>query len=260
MQVGNGLLYNSRILMAIAALFVTSACGPLLKNEAEGELPAEIIERSILPEPVELDVPEVIEPSPAAPVPAPRFVLEGRVGFAADGSTVLGESALDDGVVYFEPRNNPAQARPGRYQVEAVGKLFVPSVLVIPAGSEVEFLNNDEILHNVFSVSSSAQFDLGFYGQGESRTYVFEQPGRVQVNCSVHDSMSVDILVVDTAYFTQLDSEGYFRIDNLPAGEGELKIWHPQANIDSYALTIPVAGEQNYALKLTRPRIPTDNE
>ncbi len=256
------LRYSYWVSLLTLMMVVVSGCGPLLKDESEGELPAEISDRSILPEPVAPDEPVVvIEPPPSPrPKPAPRYILEGRLDLTADNVNILEGSSMNHAVVYFEPHIKAAKGQPGQYEVRAVEKLFTPAVLVIPVGSEVAFLNQDEILHNVFSVSSAAEFDLGFYGQGESRSYTFYQPGRVQVNCSVHHSMSVDILVLDTAFFAQPDDQGNFIIGNLPAGDGDLKIWHPQAAIDSYTLSIPVVDEQAFALKLTKPRVPFTNE
>ncbi len=48
-------------------------------------------------------------------------------------------------------------------RVTQQGAMFNPHVLPVVAGTTVEWPNNDQIFHNVFSVSDAKQFDLGLY-------------------------------------------------------------------------------------------------
>ena len=48
-------------------------------------------------------------------------------------------------------------------------KSFEPHILVVPAGSSVEFPNRDPFFHNVFSLFEGKRFDLGLYEAGTSR-------------------------------------------------------------------------------------------
>src|ERR1039458_5426891 len=45
-------------------------------------------------------------------------------------------------------------------------KSFEPHILVVPAGSMVEFPNRDPFFHNVFSLFEGKRFDLGLYEAG----------------------------------------------------------------------------------------------
>ncbi len=245
-------LFCGRWVLFMVLLTLLCGCESLLKSDDEP--PVEIIEVPI-EEPTEEPQPEVEEPPPP-PKPIPRYTLSGQLRLTADSDNILNGGLPEQAVVYFEPERTVTSARPGQFQLDTINKLFVPATLVIPVGSEVSFSNNDDILHNVFSVSAGAEFDLGFYGNGESRSYVFEQPGRVLVNCSVHDSMSANILVLETPYYTQTDAEGRFQIDNLLAGSGVLKIWHPQANLAAHPVTVPMDESLVFELKLTKPQIP----
>lgn len=249
--VGNSLFLGKKALFTVL-LMLLCGCDSLLKSDDEP--PVEIIEVPI-EEPAVEPEPEVEEPLPP-PKPIPRYSLNGQLRLTADNDNILNSGLPEQAVVYFEPDRTVASVRPAQFQLDTVNKLFVPTTLVIPVGSEVNFSNSDEILHNVFSVSAGAEFDLGFYGNGESRSYVFEQPGRVLVNCSVHDSMSANILVLETPYYTQADVEGKFQIDHLRAGSGVLKIWHPQANIETHPINIPMDESLVFELKLTKPQIP----
>lgn len=109
------------------------------------------------------------------------------------------------------------------------GGEFVPHVLPILVGSEVQFPNGDPIFHNVFSLSRSATFDLGRYPKGDSRTIRFDEAGLVKVYCHIHSDMSAVIMVLDTPFFAVPDETGRYRIDGMPPGSYEIRAWHERA-------------------------------
>ena len=64
--------------------------------------------------------------------------------------------------------------------VKQHNKTFVPPVLPIVVGQKVSFFNADPDLHNVFSNSRAASFDLGKY-KNEGRAREFTQTGVVDL-------------------------------------------------------------------------------
>ncbi len=167
-------------------------------------------------------------------------------------------AAIEETIVFFEPLN----AQEGELiSTDAVistqNKQFKPNVLAITKGSTVDFPNMDRILHNVFSVSPFSEFDLGLYSAGSSKSVTFNEAGVIYVHCNVHHSMQADILVLDTPYFTQVDKNGHFELDDLPELAGTLKTWHPRANIESIELTVN-SNHQNIqqTVVITRPEVP----
>ena len=75
------------------------------------------------------------------------------------------------------------------------GKAFVVKKLSVKVGDSVKFVNEDPFSHNVFSLSDAKSFDLGSYGQGGSKTVVFDKPGTIEVECAVHPDMKMVIEV-----------------------------------------------------------------
>jgi plastocyanin len=75
------------------------------------------------------------------------------------------------------------------------GKAFAPKKLTVQVGDTVKFVNEDPFAHNVFSLSDVKSFDLGSYGQGQSKTIVMDKPGIVDVECAVHPDMKMSIEV-----------------------------------------------------------------
>jgi plastocyanin len=138
-------------------------------------------------------------------------------------------------VVWLEPvhplqMNGHADGRPpGRARMEQKDKRFVPHVLAIPVGAEVDFPNFDPIFHSAFSNFSGQVFDLGLYPPGTSRTITFTRTGVVRVFCNIHPTMSATIVVLKSPWFAVSDAAGRFSVANVPAGEYHLHVFHERA-------------------------------
>lgn len=121
--------------------------------------------------------------------------------------------------------------------------IFRPHVLPVVAGTTVEWPNKDEIFHNVFSMSETKEFDLGLYRDPEVKKVTFDKAGRVDVFCSIHSKMSCVILVLENPWFSQVDKNGAYRIENVPAGTYKVKAWHERMPSQSFEIVVPEKGE-----------------
>lgn len=69
--------------------------------------------------------------------------------------------------------------------IDQQDKEFVPAVTVVPAGSEINFPNSDDILHHVYSFSPAKTFNIPLYGQGRttvlSRLFLSQALSRLAV-------------------------------------------------------------------------------
>lgn len=125
-------------------------------------------------------------------------------------------------------------------------KTFKPHVLAIEVGTTVDFPNYDPIFHNAFSTYNGQIFDVGLYPPGSSRGVRFKRPGVVRVFCNIHADMSAVIVVLATPYFDATSANGAFRIENVPAGDYTLEIFHEratQATLDRLARKVSVSGD-----------------
>ena len=109
-------------------------------------------------------------------------------------------------------------------------------------GATVDFPNEDDVFHNVFSLSSAATFNLGRFPKGASKSWVFDKSGTVQVFCQIHADMSAVILVLDNPYFAIPSDAGRYVIDNLPPGEYTVVGWHERVKPITRVIRV-VAGE-----------------
>jgi len=113
--------------------------------------------------------------------------------------------------------------------IDQVDKEFIPYVTVVQRGSAINFPNNDEIRHQVYSFSKSKQFELPLYSGNPASPVVFDNNGVVAMACNIHDWMKAYIYVVDTNKFTISDKAGQAVLTNLAKGQYEVVVWHPKA-------------------------------
>lgn len=107
---------------------------------------------------------------------------------------------------------------------------FVPPLLVVTPGAVVAFQNSDPILHNIFSPQGPGPgFDLGMYPTSESRSHTFDEVGTHVILCNVHPEMVAYVLVVPTTLYAVVGEGGRFSLEDLPAGNYTLKVWHRSA-------------------------------
>jgi plastocyanin len=87
----------------------------------------------------------------------------------------------------------PAHA--GDHAVGQLKKAFTVPVVKAKVGDTVTFKNDDEFAHNVFSLSTVQEFDLGSYKKGEVRSLKLTAPGTIEVECAIHPEMKMKIEV-----------------------------------------------------------------
>ncbi|TMA42488.1 MAG: hypothetical protein E6J83_11650 [Deltaproteobacteria bacterium] len=103
---------------------------------------------------------------------------------------------------------------------------YKPHVLVFPAGSTVDVLNSDGILHNIHTFGTanppSNQAQPKFKPKIQIKV---EKPETIQVKCDVHGWMSAWWVATDQPYVALTDASGAFKITDLPPGDYEVELW-----------------------------------
>ncbi|MBI2745657.1 MAG: methylamine utilization protein [Burkholderiales bacterium] len=154
---------------------------------------------------------------------------------------------LADAVVFLESPQARRQVRPlTKAEMGQAGKQFVPQVLVVTTGTEVDFPNRDTVRHHVYSFSPVKKFELKLYIGTPTQPVLFDQPGIAVLGCNIHDQMVGWIVIVDTPYFGRTAEQGQLVLDKLPPGNYRLRSWHPGLPVGAPALdqavTVPAEG------------------
>jgi len=142
----------------------------------------------------------------------------------------MNHAATEAGAIIYLAgvRHSPNEANRAPVVMDQRHEQFIPHVLPITVGTTVRFLNSEEVYHNVFSLSRAKTFNLGRYPKGQYREVIFNKPGPVSVYCDIHTNMNAFILVLPNNCFAAVDDEGNYQLKDIPAGEYEIKVWHPR--------------------------------
>jgi len=171
-------------------------------------------------------------------------------------------AAMHDFVVFIEGQVGTNTAATNVVQITTAkvaqrAATFSPHLLPVMVGTIVEWPNNDDIYHNVFSISDAKSFDLGLYkGNPKEKAQTFDHRGKVDVYCSIHANMHCIVLVLPNPYFAATDGDGHFTITNVPPGEYQLKAWHDRLPADSREIKVPETGGTNVDFILTVKNLP----
>jgi len=114
---------------------------------------------------------------------------------------------------------------------------FVPHLLVVQTGTQVEFSNSDVVAHHVYSFSNPNNFMLPLY-KGDLQTQIaFDHDGVVTLGCNIHDHMLAYILVVDSHVFGKTDADGKTQLTTDNPNGLTVSIWSPRIELDHENLT-----------------------
>ena len=173
----------------------------------------------------------------------------------AAGGTITGKveaepkKYLEDTVVFV--KEVKGSYTPQKLTVDQKGMKFIPRVSVTTAGDTVEFLNHDNVDHNVFSPDGEG-YNLGVFKANESRTYTFKKEGVTYAQlCSIHPEMIAYIFVGQNPYSAPVEKDGKFTIKNVPPGTYDLMVWNVKLKAPSQSVTVAAgkAVEANFSLK-----------
>lgn len=191
------------------------------------------------------------------------LILVGLLAGVATAGSITGKVTakkkkyLPHAVVYIDsvkgefkpPKENPV--------IDQKNMVFHPHVLPVLAGTTVDFLNSDDVAHNVFTPDKSAdKFNLGTWPKGEVRSFTFEkrcdEVCDAVMLCNVHAEMESFVVVMQNPYFSTTDEEGNFTIENVPAGEYTVSVWHPKRKGQSAKVMVPDSGPVSLEIALKK--------
>lgn len=106
--------------------------------------------------------------------------------------------------------------------------VYSPRVVGVRVGQTLEIRNDDNLLHNVHSVSNhDNQFNFGQAKAGVVDSFKMKnEEVMMRLGCDVHSWMTAYVGVVTNPYFAVSDTAGAFEIKNVPAGTYTIDAWH----------------------------------
>jgi hypothetical protein len=133
-------------------------------------------------------------------------------------------------------------------------KRFIPHLLAVTPGTQIEFPNQDPFFHDVFSIYRGKPFDLGLYESGAVRKVRFTQPGVSFIFCNIHPEMSAAVVVLRTPHFAITGRDGSFQIGHVAPGKYKLEVWSESVSeeeLNAQSREVEIAPGDNSPIQLT---------
>jgi hypothetical protein len=147
---------------------------------------------------------------------------EGSPTVPAAHRTLYGSPQREVCIAAFGGNNsNPFEP----IKVKVTGGRTNPSMLVVPPGTRIQFLNVDPFPHKLYQVNEP-KFAPNVQGPGAPRDWTAASPGRYEVRDAVFPSVRTFIVVEPQVVAYGVPSRaGEFAIGSLPGGEYTLRAY-----------------------------------
>jgi plastocyanin len=156
-----------------------------------------------------------------------------------DQSLVVKNGNLVNAVVAITDIKKGKKAETKQIVLDQKGCEYHPHVLAFPAGSSVQIMNPDGILHNVHSYSkTNSPFNMAQPKFKKTLDVKIEKPEAIEVKCDVHGWMQGWLVATPSPYFAVTDDSGNFKLTDVPPGTYNVEVWHEKLGKSSQKVTV----------------------
>jgi len=119
------------------------------------------------------------------------------------------------------------------------GCRFTPHVSILRPKGQLKMSSKDAVMHTVHAAApgGKALFNLSLPIPNAVLSRPLDKPGAVTLSCSTHTWMRGYVFVTDEMS-TLSDAAGSFRIEGIPAGTREIRVWHESLKAAPVSVTI----------------------
>lgn len=138
------------------------------------------------------------------------------------------------------------------------GCRFGSSVVLVKKDGELIVRNSDPVLHNIhtYEIIGSVRrtmFNVGQPDKGDMKQPVkVRRANAIKIECDAHDFMHAWGFAADNPYAVVTKEDGSYTIDNLPAGEYEIKAWHPLLGEKTAKVTVAAGGAASASFEFSK--------
>jgi plastocyanin len=182
-----------------------------------------------------------------------------HAGPVPNGALVLGDGNHLGNVFVYVKDGLPANATGAPPSTPAVvdqrGCLYAPRVVGVMVGQPVQFLNSDDLLHNVHGRPQvNDEFNLAMPAQVKERQTQFAQAeGMFRIRCDVHPWMVGYLGVSKHPFFAVTGKDGQFTLKGLPAGTYTVEAWHEKLGTQDQQVTLTDGGTATVSFSFKTP-------
>jgi plastocyanin len=156
-----------------------------------------------------------------------------------DQSLVVNNGNLVNAVVTITDIKKGKKIEAKKVTLDQNGCQYHPHVLAFPAGSTVEVVNPDGILHNIHSYSKvNSPFNMAQPKFKKTLDVKIDKPEPIQVKCDVHGWMEGWLVATESPYVAVTDDSGNFKLTDVPAGTYTVEVWHEKLGKSTQKVTV----------------------
>ena len=136
--------------------------------------------------------------------------------------------------------------------IDQKGCVYVPHVLGIMTGQQLDILNSDGTLHNIHALPKvNKEFNKAMPRSKKLMSVKFDKSeDPFKIKCDVHPWMGAYLGVFDHPYFAVTDDSGSYTISGLPAGKYVIEAWHEKLGTQTADITVDDSGaSQDFSFK-----------
>ena len=128
---------------------------------------------------------------------------------------------------------------------------FSPHVLLVPAASTVDLFNNDNVMHNIHTVSQiNPSINKAHPTFRKKLNFALRKPEMIQAKCDIHPWMSAWFIVTAHPYYAVTEANGAFTLTDVPPGTYTLQAWHETLGTQTRQVSVSANGESTVVFEL----------
>ena len=163
---------------------------------------------------------------------------------------------LVNAVVYISDIKKGKKIEPKKVTLDQKGCDYQPHVSAFPAGSSLDIVNDDGILHNIHSYSkTNSPFNLAQPKFKKTITQKIDKPEfnpPINVKCDVHGWMNGWLFVAENPYFAVTQKDGSFKLTDVPPGNYTVEVWHETLGKTTQKVTVKAKEEAKVNFEMAK--------
>lgn len=178
-----------------------------------------------------------------------REIVEVAVNNGALANAVVVIDGIAKGKAWVAQQQKPL--------LDQKGCRFIPGMMVVTKGGDLDILNSDPVLHNIhtYEIIGPARrtlFNVGQPIQGSTITKPLKlRSGEwIKVECDAHDFMHAWMFAAPSPYVAGTREDGSFAVADVPPGKYKVRALHPVLGVKEGEVTVPAKGKAEITFEL----------
>jgi plastocyanin len=148
-------------------------------------------------------------------------------------------NTLENVVIYVSAGADDANAPTKAVTFEQKGCQYLPHVLPMHTGQELDVVNSDQTSHNIHPLAKvNHEWNKSQPPGSPAIKDKFDQPEFISVKCNIHPWMHGWFVVLKTNHYAVSGSDGGFTLPNLPPGKYTITAWQEDYGTKTADITI----------------------